>query len=53
LGKNISLLEMAKLVPQILRRFRIELVEPEKEWHLEGYWFVKQSGLMCKITRRS
>lgn len=47
------MLEMTKLVPQILRRFRVELVEPEKEWELEGYWFVKQSGLRCRITERS
>jgi GH43 family beta-xylosidase len=44
------MLEMTKLVPQILRRFRVELVRPEKEWELEGYWFVKQFGLVCRIT---
>ncbi|KAH4036417.1 hypothetical protein HBI09_072710 [Parastagonospora nodorum] len=52
LGKSISMLEMTKLVPQILRRFRVELVAPEKKWELEGFWFVKQSGLLCRITER-
>jgi cytochrome P450 len=52
LGKNISLLEMSKLVPQILRSFKVELTDPEKEWKLADYWFVKQTGLICRITRR-
>lgn len=52
LGKNISLLEMSKLVPQILRNFTVELADPEKEWELADYWFVKQTGLICRIRRR-
>ncbi|GIZ40796.1 hypothetical protein CKM354_000412000 [Cercospora kikuchii] len=53
LGKNISLLEMSKLVPQLYRQFDFELTDPEKEWELHDYWFVKQTGLMCKVKRRS
>jgi len=52
LGKNISLLEMNKLVPQMLRRYTIELADAEKEWTMENYWFVKQLGLSCRISRR-
>lgn len=52
LGKNISLLEMSKLVPQLLRRFDFELSEPNKEWTLHDYWFVRQTGLICKVKRR-
>jgi len=52
LGKNISLLEMFKVVPQLLRDYDVELDDPDKEWTLRGYWFVKQTGLMCRITRR-
>ncbi|KAK4548038.1 hypothetical protein LTR36_010758 [Oleoguttula mirabilis] len=52
LGKNISLLEMSKLVPQLLRRFDFELADPSKEWTLHDYWFVKQTGLICKVKRR-
>ena len=53
LGKNISLLEMSKLVPQILRRWKVELADPEKEWELADYWFVKQTGLICTVTKRA
>ena len=52
LGKNISQLEMSKLVPQLLRRFDFELAEPEKEWTLHDYWFVRQTGVLCKVKRR-
>ena len=52
LGKNISLLEMSKLVPQILRRWKVDLSHPEKEWELADYWFVKQTGLICRVTKR-
>jgi len=52
MGKNISLLEMNKLVPQLLRRYKVELVDPVKEWRMEDYWFVKQLGLNCKISKR-
>jgi cytochrome P450 len=52
LGKNISLLEMSKLVPQVLRRFDFELTDPSKEWQLHGYWFVRQTGLICKAQKR-
>lgn len=52
LGKNISLLEMSKLVPQVLRRFEFELADPEKEWTLHDFWFVRQTGLICKVKRR-
>lgn len=52
LGKNISLLEMSKLVPQVLRGFDFELADPGKEWTLHDYWFVRQTGLICKVKRR-
>ncbi|KAK5136834.1 hypothetical protein LTR08_001756 [Meristemomyces frigidus] len=52
LGKNVSLLEMSKLVPQLLRRFDFVLADPSKEWILHDYWFVKQTGLICRVTSR-
>ncbi|CAI4217434.1 unnamed protein product [Parascedosporium putredinis] len=42
IGKNISLLEIYKLVPSFLRRFEVELQEPDKEWEIINAWFVKQ-----------
>ncbi|KAI4210385.1 MAG: hypothetical protein LQ351_006752 [Letrouitia transgressa] len=42
IGKNISLLEIYKLVPSFLRKFKVELANPEQEWKLHNAWFVKQ-----------
>ncbi|KAF3763900.1 hypothetical protein M406DRAFT_51514 [Cryphonectria parasitica EP155] len=52
LGKNVSLLEISKLVPQLLRQFDFELSYPEREWELYDYWFVAQKGLICRVSRR-
>lgn len=52
LGKNVSLMEMSKLVPQLLRNFQFELENPDVEWKLTGYWFVKQTGLICRVSQR-
>ena len=52
LGKNISMLEMSKVVPQVLRRLDFELSNPEKEWTMHDYWFVRQTGLICRVKRR-
>lgn len=52
LGKNISLLEMSKLVPQLLRNYDITLSNPDADWVLTDNWFVKQSNVFCRINRR-
>ncbi|KAK1063221.1 hypothetical protein LTR74_009652 [Friedmanniomyces endolithicus] len=52
LGRNISQLEISKLVPQVLRRFDFDLAEPGREWTLHCYWFVRQTGLICRVKRR-
>ena len=52
LGKNVSLFEMSKLIPQVLRRFEIELVNPEAELKISSYWFVLQKGLICRVKKR-
>ncbi|KAJ6083488.1 hypothetical protein N7467_007623 [Penicillium canescens] len=53
IGKNISLLEMHKLVPTVLRRFEITLSNPEEPWKLHNAWFVKQSGLYVLLKTRT
>ncbi|KAH8155660.1 uncharacterized protein LAJ45_00670 [Morchella importuna] len=52
IGKNISYLEMYKVIPQLLRTFHIELAYPEKEWTLHNNWIHKQSGLLVKLTQK-
>lgn len=49
IGKNISLLEMTKLIPQLYRRFDFEL-EGDK-WETQSAFFVK-SRFKCKVVCR-
>ncbi|KAJ3463618.1 hypothetical protein MRS44_008404 [Fusarium solani] len=51
IGKNISLLEMNKLVPVLVREFDFVACDPSKVTH-EDYWLVKQRNMMCKVSRR-
>jgi len=52
LGKNISLFEITKLVPQILKNWRVELEDLDGELRYRDHWFVKQEGLVCRLRRR-
>lgn len=52
IGRNISWIEMMKVVPELLRRFRVELTHPEQEWKVVNHWFVQQEGLICDLRRR-
>ncbi|EXF78391.1 hypothetical protein CFIO01_11652 [Colletotrichum fioriniae PJ7] len=52
IGKNISLLEINKLVPTLVKTFDFTPVEPERIRH-ENYWLVKQVDMLCKVSPRS
>ncbi|KAF4979782.1 hypothetical protein FZEAL_4086 [Fusarium zealandicum] len=51
-GKNISLLELYKIVPTILRTFELELVNPETPWKVFNAWFVRQTGFNVRLKER-
>lgn len=53
IGKNISLLEIYKLVPSFLRRFEIEFADPRKDWKLHNAWFVAQREFEVRFRDRS
>jgi len=52
IGKNISLLEVYKLVPAFLRRFEIEFADPRKDWKLHNAWFVKQHDFNTRFRAK-
>ncbi|KAF4439012.1 pisatin demethylase cytochrome P450 [Fusarium acutatum] len=52
IGKNISLMEMGKLIPQLFRHFDIEWASEQSEWHIHAAWFWKQSDLFVRLKRR-
>ncbi|KAJ5986621.1 hypothetical protein N7451_010986 [Penicillium sp. IBT 35674x] len=49
IGKNISLLEIGTLVPNLIRSFHFELVDQNLEPECENVWFVKQKNIRCKV----
>lgn len=51
LGKNIALLEISKMVPELFRRFDVELVDPKKYTPCPG-WLVPQTGLDVRVKRK-
>ncbi|KAH7135612.1 pisatin demethylase [Dendryphion nanum] len=52
IGKNVSLLEVYKLVPSFLRRFEIELERPGSEWKTHNAWFVRQTEFNTRFRPR-
>ncbi|CZR68485.1 related to pisatin demethylase cytochrome P450 [Phialocephala subalpina] len=52
IGKNISIMEMGKFVPQIFRHFDIEWASPKPEWETHAAWFWKQSEIIVKFVSR-
>ncbi|KAF4333077.1 cytochrome P450 monooxygenase oxidoreductase [Fusarium beomiforme] len=55
LGKNISLMELSKAVPQIVRHFDFvpHTKSGEPEYVTENVWFVKIRDFYCKVYSRS
>lgn len=52
IGKNISILEMGKFIPQILRHFDVVWASAEDEWKLHAAWFWVQSGVIATLKWR-
>lgn len=53
IGRHIAMMEMAKVVPEVLHNFELSLSTPEKEWETRNIWFVQQKGLVCTFKRRA
>ncbi|KAL3455413.1 hypothetical protein BJX64DRAFT_282096 [Aspergillus heterothallicus] len=52
IGKNISLMEIYKLVPSFLRRFDVQLAYPDQEWKLWNAWFANDRAGPVKTRSR-
>lgn len=54
IGKNISLLEVSKLIPQLLRKFDMDIVRgvgEDGELKSRCAWFVKQKELLVTVKK--
>jgi cytochrome P450 len=52
IGRHFATLEIYKLVPTLLKRYDIELVDPKAQWEVTGSWFPRQKGILCNIKLR-
>ncbi|KAJ6180054.1 cytochrome P450 [Penicillium mononematosum] len=52
LGRHLAYYEIYKLVPSLLQRYDIQLVNPVSNWTVENKWLAKPSGFQVKISSR-
>jgi len=52
IGKNLALLEMNKTLPFLFREYEFELLKPAEDLKYHSTFFVVQSGLEVKISKR-
>lgn len=52
IGRNISMMEIVKFIPALMRMYDFRLVNPDNEWHILGHWFTKQTGLDMFFVKR-
>ena len=50
---DISWMEMSKLIPTLFMHYNLELADPEAEWTETCWWFVIQSGVNVRLTKRN
>ncbi|OQV05496.1 hypothetical protein CLAIMM_10223 [Cladophialophora immunda] len=52
MGKHISILEINKVIVELVRIFDISLVDQDFEFKLTNWWFLKPEDLPCAFTKR-
>lgn len=53
IGRHISLLEMQKVIPVLVRDFDFELTVPERDWDTENYWFIRPKKFRVRVSKRA
>lgn len=53
IGKNISLAELHKLTPEVLRSFEVELADKSSAWETRNLWFCKQENVIVRLKKRN
>lgn len=51
IGKHISMVEMSKLVPELLKRYEFRFVD-EGKVEVEGGWFTRLKGFDVSVSKR-
>lgn len=53
IGRHISMLEISKLMPRLIRDFEFGLERPGEEWDCENFWFVLVKDFSVRVKRRA
>jgi cytochrome P450 len=53
LGRNLSLMEVWKVVPTLIATFDIALEDPGEVWWTSARWFYRNRGVVCTLKPRS
>lgn len=46
------MMEMSKVIPELVRAYDWELAHPEREWKVLGHWFTKQTDMDMVFIKR-
>ena len=52
IGNNLALMELLVIIPMIAKRFRVEILEPEKAWPLAAIT-MRPMGLKARLHERN
>ena len=53
LGRNLSMMEVYKVVPTLISTFDIELTDKNETWWTCSRWFYRTKGVICSLKPRS
>ena len=53
MGKHISLMELNKLIPELVLRFDVEIADKKHDWTVHNDWFVVQSDFQVRLRKRT
>ena len=53
IGKNLALMEVYKIIPTLLLKYKFELADAKREWKVAAKWFMVQDKLDVTMSRRS
>ncbi|KAL4924978.1 cytochrome P450 [Aspergillus undulatus] len=51
-GRNLATVEVYKFVSQLLLRFDVELVEPNRPWKISSFWVADIENLFIQLKKR-
>lgn len=52
IGRHISMLEMSKLIPVLVKRYDFEAVDVQKAWNTKNFWFIKPVDFSVRVGHR-